>query len=217
MAFPPRVVRRAVVALSLVGFGAIGLAVSSPTAVAAALPASVHRISGDTRLATAIAASQDQFATSGSAKAVVLTRADTYPDALAGVPLPARVGAPLLLTASSSLDPTVRAEIVRLLPAGATVYILGGTAAVSPAVQTTITGLGFTVQRIAGADRFATAVAVAVALGQPTTVFEATGLNFPDAVAGNGGLSRCSPGWHALRPRWPCRCRRPERDRTLGR
>ena len=184
MAFPPRVVRRAVVALSLVGFGAIGLAVSSPTAVAAALPASVHRISGDTRLATAIAASQDQFATSGSAKAVVLTRADTYPDALAGVPLAARVGGPLMLTASSSLDPTVRAEIVRLLPAGATVYILGGTAAVSPAVQTTITGLGFTVQRIAGADRFATAVAVAVALGQPTTVFEATGLNFPDALAG---------------------------------
>jgi putative cell wall-binding protein len=164
--------------------GAGGLVVSAPIAGATTLPATVHRISGATRLATAIAASQDQFTTAGSAKAVVLTRADTYPDALAGVPLAARVGGPLLLTASNSLDPTVRAEIVRVLPAGATVYILGGTAAVSTAVQTTITGLGFTVQRIAGSDRFATAVAVANALGQPATIFEATGLNFPDALAG---------------------------------
>ena len=47
-----------------------------------------------------------------------------------------------------------------------------------------ITGLGFVVHRLAGANRFATAVAVAGALGNPTTVFEATGLNFPDALAG---------------------------------
>lgn len=180
----PRALRRATIVATVLVAGSGVLVVASPIAGATTLPASVQRISGATRLATAIAVSQNQFATAGSAKAVVLTRADTYPDALAGVPLAARVGGPLLLTASNSLDPTVRAEIVRVLPAGATVYILGGNAAVSPAVQTTITGLGFTAQRIAGSDRFATAVAVANALGQPTTVFEATGLNFPDALAG---------------------------------
>ncbi|HEY5050477.1 MAG TPA: cell wall-binding repeat-containing protein, partial [Acidothermaceae bacterium] len=160
------------------------VAAPAPSVLPAVLPSNVQRISGATRFDTAIATSQDQFAVSGSAAAVVLTRADTYPDALAGVPLAAKVGGPLLLTSSTSLSAAVRAEIIRVLPAGGPVYILGGTSAVSAAVATTITGLGFVVHRLAGANRFATAVAVAGALGNPTTVFEATGLNFPDALAG---------------------------------
>jgi putative cell wall-binding protein len=162
--------------------GFAGVAVPAASASAATSP--VSRIAGATRFQTAIAASQDQFATAGSAHAVVLTRADTYPDALAGGPLAAKVGGPLLLTSSASLDAGVQAEIIRVLPAGGTVYILGGTSAVSTSVETTITGLGFAVKRVAGADRFATAVAVADQMGDPTTVFEATGLNFPDALAG---------------------------------
>ena len=157
---------------------------SVPSTLPATLPSNVQRISGASRFDTAIATSQDQFPVSGSAAAVVLTRADTYPDALAGVPLAAKVGGPLLLTSSNSLSAAVRAEIVRVLPAGGPVYILGGTSAVSAAVATTVTGLGFAVHRLAGANRFATAVAVAGALGNPSTVFEATGLNFPDALAG---------------------------------
>jgi putative cell wall-binding protein len=155
-----------------------------PEVLPAVLPTDVQRISGASRFDTAIATSQDEFPLAGSAAAVVLTRADTYPDALAGVPLAAKVGGPLLLTSSNSLSAAVKAEIIRVLPAGAPVYILGGTAAVSAGVATTITGLGFVVHRLAGANRFATAVAVAGALGNPTTVFEATGLNFPDALAG---------------------------------
>lgn len=157
---------------------------SLPSALPATLPSNVQRISGASRFETAIATSQDEFPLSGSAAAVVLTRADTYPDALAGVPLAAKVGGPLLLTSSNTLSAAVRAEIVRVLPAGGQVYILGGTSAVSAAVEATITGLGFVVHRLAGANRFATAVAVAGALGNPTTVLEATGLNFPDALAG---------------------------------
>jgi putative cell wall-binding protein len=153
-------------------------------APSASVPSSVLRISGASRFDTAIATSQDEFPTPGSARAVVLTRADNYPDALAGVPLAAKVGGPLLLTASAGLNTTVSAEITRVLPAGGTVYILGGTAAVGTAVATTLTNNHFAVKRLAGTDRFATAVAIAGALGDPTTVFEATGLNFPDALAG---------------------------------
>jgi putative cell wall-binding protein len=190
-----RLLSSGVAAIAVVGgclVAASTAATAAPTAVqtsvpstpAAALPSNVQRISGASRFDTAIATSQDQFPVSGSAAAVVLTRADTYPDALAGVPLAAKVGGPLLLTSSNSLSAAVRAEIVRVLPAGGPVYILGGTSAVSAAVATTITGLGFVVHRLAGANRFATAVAVAGALGNPSTVFEATGLNFPDALAG---------------------------------
>jgi putative cell wall-binding protein len=170
----------AATAPNAIGAGAPAAAVL-PTAV---LPSSVLRISGASRFDTAIATSKDEFPTPGSAKAVVLTRADNYPDALAGVPLAAKVGGPLLLTSSAGLNPSVSAEILRVLPAGGTVYILGGTAAVGAAVATALTANHFVVKRVAGSDRFATAVAIADALGDPTTVFEATGLNFPDALAG---------------------------------
>jgi putative cell wall-binding protein len=168
--------------VAALGAGFAGIAI--PASAAGAATPTVTRISGATRFDTAIAASQDQFSAAGSAKAVVLARADTYPDALSGGPLAAKVGGPLLLTSSTSLPSSVQAELIRVLPKGGTVYVLGGTSAVSTSVETTITGLGFVVQRLAGADRFATAVAVAGAMGNPTTVFEATGLNFPDALAG---------------------------------
>lgn len=177
-----RLLSGGVVAITLMGGGSV-ITASAASAVTP-VPSDVHRIAGSTRLATAIGASQDQFPTMGSASAVVLARSDTFPDALAGGPLAAKVHGPLLLTSSASLDAPVKAEIVRVAAPGSTIYILGGTAAISPAVATALTALGFVVKRISGADRFATAVAVADQMGDPTTVFEATGLNFPDALAG---------------------------------
>jgi putative cell wall-binding protein len=169
------------VAVTVLGGGSI---VAAPVAGAVTVPSNVHRIAGASRLATAIGVSQDQFPTTGSATAVVLARSDTFPDALAGGPLAAKVGGPLLLTPPSGLDPTVQAEIVRVAAAGSTVYILGGLSAISATVDTKLTSLGFVPKRLAGTSRFGTAVAIADAMGDPTTVFEATGLNFPDALAG---------------------------------
>jgi hypothetical protein len=141
------------------------------------------RVAGANRQATAVAASETAFPTDGSASAVVLARADLFADALAGGPLAAAKDGPLLLTSSGSLDDVTKAEIARVLPTGGTVYLLGGTSALSDAVATAISAFGDTPTRIAGTDRFATAVAVADALGDPTTVFEASGTNFPDALS----------------------------------
>jgi ell wall binding domain 2 (CWB2) len=141
------------------------------------------RLAGSNRQTTAVAVSRSQFPTAGSAQAVVLARADVFADALAGGPLAAAKHAPLLLTSSGSLDAVTKAEITRVLPAGGTVYVLGGTSALSDAVASAISGLGDVVQRVAGADRFATAVAIADTVGDPSTVFEASGTNFPDALS----------------------------------
>jgi putative cell wall-binding protein len=50
-------------------------------------------------------------------------------------------------------------------------------------VATQLKTLGYSVTRVSGADRFATATAVADLLGKPTTVLLATGTDFPDALA----------------------------------
>ncbi len=124
-----------------------------------------------------------EYPTDGSAGAVVLARADNYPDALVGTALAAAKNAPLLFVQGGSLTPETQAGIVRVLPAHGTVYLLGGTTAIPDSVATSLTSLGFTVMRYAGTDRYDTALKVAAALGSPSTVFLATGINFPDALS----------------------------------
>ena len=147
------------------------------------VPAAPVRLSGSDRFGTAIAASVVEFPSAGTAGAVVLARADDYPDALVGAALASAKNAPLLFANGGVLTPATRAEIQRVLPAGGTVYLLGGTAAIPTTVATSLTSLGFVPVRYAGTDRFGTALAVAGALNNPSTVLLATGVNFPDALA----------------------------------
>ncbi|GEM_PF-3006616 len=147
----------------------------------------VDRLFGTDGIATAISVSEHQFPAMGSAKAVVLARSDFFSDALCGGPLAAQLGGPLLVTpgtsASATLDPRVRAEIQRVLPPGGTVYIVGGTLALSPDIDTALQSIGYSTQRIAGPDEFATCVGIAQQMGNPSTVFEATGTSFADALS----------------------------------
>ena len=140
------------------------------------------RLAGADRYATAAAVSRSSFPT-GGAGAVVLARGDAYPDALVGVPLAAARHAPMLLTHGTTLPTVTLTEIRRVLPTGGTVYVLGGTDVVPASIGTQLAGLGYQITRYAGVDRFGTAVAVADALGDPSTVLLASGLNFPDALA----------------------------------
>ncbi|WP_194907253.1 cell wall-binding repeat-containing protein [Catenulispora rubra] len=139
----------------------------------------VSRISGADRYQTAIAISSKLAA--GSAPAVVLATGGTFPDALAGVPLAKQVGGPLLLTPTAGPNAAVTAEIKRVLKPGGTVYVLGGTNAVS---QSVVSALGsVNVTRIGGADRYQTALKIADRLGDPGNVVLATGADYADALA----------------------------------
>jgi len=161
-----------------------------PAVPAAAAGVSAVRLAGTNRDATAIIVSEADFPTAHSAKAVVLASDADYPDALAGSPLAVAKQAPLLLTSPAALSGATAAEIGRVLPRGGRVYVLGGTAAVSATVANQIAALGDVVQRISGSDRFGTAVAVAGALGNPTTVLEATGSNFADGLAAGAAAAK---------------------------
>lgn len=105
---------------------------------------------------------------SDASEAIVANSAD-YADALAGAALAGARGAPLVLTATDRLEDDARAVLVdgRMQR----VTILGGSAAIAASVEAQIrtvhgsSGPTVDIERIAGADRFETATAVAEALG----------------------------------------------------
>jgi len=164
-------------------------AAATVTITVSAVPFHTTEIAGANRYATAIAASVKAFP-AGSDYVIIATGAN-WPDALGGSALAGALDAPILLTGQNVLPAEVRAEIVRLKGTrpSITAIVLGGTPAVSAAVYGQIDAItGVSVERIAGANRYDTAIAVAARTiqvlgdGYDGTAFVATGLNFPDAL-----------------------------------
>ena len=117
----------------------------------------VIRLAGETRVQTAVEVSA--FAFPEGAPVALLARQDTYPDALAGAPLAAGEGGPILLTPPDRLHPDVRSELRRL--AVDRVLLLGDRAALADGVADEVEALGVTVERLGGASRFDTARRIA--------------------------------------------------------
>lgn len=95
----------------------------------------------------------------GSAPTVVLGRNDVFADSLTSGALQGLADAPLLLNPTDELDDRVVDELTRL--GATTVVIMGGEAAISPAVEQALRDLGLTVERIQGITRIETANALA--------------------------------------------------------
>lgn len=131
----------------------------------------VSRRQGATRLETAVDIATKE---AGGVDTVMLARAFSDPasgdatqafaDTIAAGGLAAETGWPILLTETAALSPATRAFMQQ---AGVQhVHIMGGTAAVSQAVEDELTGMGLTVERAAGPTRFETALAVAGLRGE---------------------------------------------------
>ena len=151
----------------------------------------VERIAGANRYGTAAHISADTFA-QGVAVTYVATGL-TFPDALAGVAAAGTSDGPILLVKADEIPVETAAELTRLEPGR--IVVLGSTGVVSDAVAADLAA--FTsggVTRLAGPDRYATAVAVSNGtFTTAETVFIATGLTFPDALGG-GPVAGALPG-----------------------
>ena len=150
----------------------------------------VTRVAGANRFETAAALSRSAFKP-GVPVAYVAT-GTSFPDALAGGPAAARTGGPVLLTNTTQLPPATVTELARLRPAR--IVVLGGTSAVGAAVANRLVSYATTgtVQRLSGADRYATAARVSAATFDPgvPVAYVATGTSFPDALSGGVAAGR---------------------------
>lgn len=181
---------------ALVGLGSAAmLAVASAAAGTGSV--TTARLGGPDRYGTAATiAEHTSFAPNGSPVAV-LASGTNFPDALAGAYLAGRLHAPILLTDPNQLSPETLSAFRSVGVHG--VDVVGGTSAVGPGIVSTLQAGNFTVDRIAGADRYGTAAAIATgfpatfvgSLTHPNgtndgpTAIVASGLNFPDALSGS--------------------------------
>lgn len=139
----------------------------------------VVRLAGSNRYETAATISNNTFP--GPVEFAYIATGKNFPDALAGGAAAGADEAPLLHV-GDTVPASTKAELQRLEPD--IIVILGGTAAVSSAVESALGAYGDVV-RIAGANRYDTAAALSEWIWEPgfgNTAFLATGANFPDGL-----------------------------------
>jgi putative cell wall-binding protein len=149
------------------------------------------RVEGADRFVTSVELSKKTFPRTASV--AYITTGASFPDALSAAPAAAVEGGPLLLTYPGELPNSVRQELLRLKPSK--IVVVGGDAAVSPAVVQDLRGIQSNVKVLAGVDRFETSRMIAQeAFGGAKGAYLATGSSFPDALsAGAAAGSRKVP------------------------
>ena len=151
---------------------------------------SALRVSGSDRYETALAVAEFYGGGMGFGVPcdVVLATGEAFPDAVAAGPLASAAGAPILLTSGSSLRADVKAYLAGMdndddcVLGVPTVHIIGGTSAVPASIETEINTMGIDTNRISGANRYETAVAIAVESGNDSCAVLINGNGFADAL-----------------------------------
>jgi len=158
------------------GTGAVSLAVE----VELRKHAKTTRQAGPDRYTTAAAISAAHF--EPAAPVAFVATGEGFPDALTGGPAAAKLGGPVLLTRKDKLPSATAVELRRLKPKR--VVVLGGTGVVSASVRSALKPL--TLGEVAGADRYSNGAAISkdVFDAGVAVAYIATGLDFPDALAG---------------------------------
>lgn len=148
---------------------------------AAAKLSSLTRLAGSNRYETAVEVSKNIYDSSSWA---VLTNGNSYLDTLTSIPLASALDGPSLFSGRDRLDPATRAELERL--GVKNVYLVGGTSAIRPQIESDLRDMGIISTRISGKDAVDTAINVAAELNKYVSfdrAIVADASNFADALA----------------------------------
>ncbi len=180
----PAIVRHEVERLSPATIVIVGGESAVSAAVAAELASiqpSVVRLGGADRYETSRLIVGYAFANSTE---VYLATGRDFPDALGASAAAAQTRSAVVLVdgLAGSLDPAIERLIRSLSPE--TVLIVGGLSAIGLALQDDVATLAPSTERLSGADRYATSLAIAQwGRARADSVLLATGVAFPDALA----------------------------------
>ena len=152
--------------------------VASSVGVVGAQERQIETIIGKNRIETAIKISQEGWK---SAETVILVNDSAIPDALTATPLAFAKNAPILLIGKDGLNKATAEEIKRL--DAKDVIMIGGDAVLSSNVEKDLKALNVKVDRIKGATREETALAIAKRLDGIKDVSEIAVVNGTNGLA----------------------------------
>lgn len=179
--------------------------------------ATIVRISGRDRYATAAKAAAVVDSLGGGSKAI-LASGTSWPDAAAASALAWAKGYPILLTQRASLPSKTRDALAALAPTN--LLVVGGDSVIAPSVRTAAkNAAGGSLRRLYGSDRYGTSAAVARHAVEregfsASTLYLATGEIYVDALTGGtlAGVEmhplaltmsdRIKPGTESLLAEW---------------
>ena len=174
----------AVVAAALIA--SVLALVATPASAVTPASAATDRLQGTTRYGTAAALAT---AYNAAPTHVVVASGTSFADALAAAPYAAFKSAPIVLTEAAALPQATRDWFLQEAAQLTGVSIVGGTSSVSAAVEAEIKALlstTATITRVSGADRYATAVALASVTGVFDTddnIYLVSGESYADALS----------------------------------
>lgn len=149
----------------------------------------IDRIGGNTRYDTSLQIAEKlNFAKNTP---VVIASGENFPDALTISSIASSKGYPILLVSKSGMSQGISEFIANDQPTQ--VYIIGGTAVVPDSIKDQVQSLAPSalINRLAGQDRFDTAGQVLKTFSlNPLTIYLASGMDFPDALAGSALASQ---------------------------
>lgn len=141
----------------------------------------LRTIAGIDRTQTSILVSREVF---DKSKTVILANKNNYPDALASSSLGVALKAPIILVGREDLDKEVEEEIQRL--GASEIILIGGKASLSKDMEDYLSK-GYSVERLAGTDRYETSFRIHEKLKAQglvkSGVILASGESYPDALA----------------------------------
>lgn len=140
--------------------------------------ATYNRMCGNSRYETAVAIAKNGWQ---QADYAIIASGENYPDALAAAPLAKKYDAPILLTNKDSLNDATKQCLEDLKVKQC--LIVGGNGAVSSDVENAINSLGIQTTRLAGSDRYDTAIQIANQLDNVNSIAVVTGNSYGDALS----------------------------------
>jgi putative cell wall-binding protein len=125
-----------------------------------------------------------------TADTVYVATGSGFADALAAGPAAAEEDAPILLVRKDDIPTPTAAALTRLRPR--TIVVLGGTAVLSESVVDALGAYADSVERVAGSDRYATAIAIIERAfpEPPSRFFVASGVEYLDALIAGAAAAR---------------------------
>ena len=133
----------------------------------------VNRLGGFSRYETNIEIIKQGWQKSDYA---VIVSGENFPDALSAAPLAKKYNAPIFLEFAVDTNKLAELGVKK-------VFIVGGPGVVSTLTEDDLKNAGIEYERIYGANRYQTSIAIANKIGTQNGVVVTTGENFPDALS----------------------------------